>query len=898
VNESVWVDIAWAIDQGDAESVLSLCAPLDEPTRARLSVETQRVAQQIIESSLAQPRDYRTAERGAQILAATVARLCLGSFSLEPLRPGLLHRADQSLFTAAVLQRPSEWRESWAVHWNRWIYWPALRQMIASGEIITRPPDYTVRMAYSMSSGWRDADDPGVYSKLLKDPSLLENDVFEIFAWASNLTAKETGSKHSMWADWAPALQRLEAEDRIDRQRLLDALLFAIEREPKARTVSPLVTFYGKLRPTIAEVAARERRYLELLDSPVPPTLALGVREITRLAGAGTLNERDLLQHIPSSLVSMQEATAKNVVGLVGVIVSRNPGLANEACPILMSALSHESPTVQTAALQTMKREPATLSTSGREQLSATLMSLDPSARPIAERILGRSSEATKRDESAWLGPVPPAIDLSQAVIPRLRDEHAIVPIQDMEELLELTSRLLEAADDPDELERWFDGLSRLCSEPVSEKRQAALRRRIRTRLNSASNAGGSATRLVAQIADPWLAAEFGPMRRGNGPQAAVTRRFRSLSQRCVTRTAAPLLSAPTHRGGWIDPIVLVDRVANTGVVDDDDLAQALMRLAPDRAAAARDGLSETRDEVSAIIRAALGEDIEIPASNAFPAAWDAIRVLRSPTAPKREPFEGHSIWAEPSPQKSPITLLTEASPRDSSPDAPDTRRWLSLAWPANREPYYEWLIAIKRTPSDSRMDRYEEPIGSVLETMLDPDEPLGPNAIELLARALGSLPADRLYAADVVIEAITTRRLDCDLLGTSIARILTEEGAAPTRWAEALGHVAPTGPLHSHELQQLLETTIGNLDTHDPRMTKMVDLLRVVAQDSDARITNARTREWLQAEKTTSKLGKSARQLLAITGDGADRTPQASRAAREAELAQRQRWAAAPNPN
>src|SRR5262249_59572061 len=61
--------------------------------------------------------------------------------------------------------------------------------------------------------------------------------------------------------------------------------------------------------------------------------------------------------------------------------------------------------------------------------------------------------------------------------------------------------------------------------------------------------------------------------------------RFERIAQRAARGEAALLLSSPTHKGGWIDPVVLAERARNLdgANVDDLDISLALMRMAPER---------------------------------------------------------------------------------------------------------------------------------------------------------------------------------------------------------------------------------------------------------------------------------------------------------------------------
>jgi hypothetical protein len=89
---------------------------------------------------------------------------------------------------------------------------------------------------------------------------------------------------------------------------------------------------------------------------------------------------------------------------------------------------------------------------------------------------------------------------------------------------------------------------------------------------------------------------------------------------------------------------------------------------------------------------------------------------------------------------------------------------------------------------------------------------------------------------------------------------------------------VAAAGPLHAHELQQVLEALLAGLDERNPQWIGVIDLLRRLAQDADARVELPGARAYL--ESLPAKSGKLAKAALAVTGDGAARSIEAAKLA------------------
>ena len=121
----------------------------------------------------------------------------------------------------------------------------------------------------------------------------------------------------------------------------------------------------------------------------------------------------------------------------------------------------------------------------------------------------------------------------------------------------------------------------------------------------------------------------------GNTWCVAVVARLTALAQRVVKRIAAPLLAAPTHRGGWIDPLVWVERwrrlIELKVDVPEVELSQSLLRLAPDGRPAALERAREIECPLCEVIVWVLGGTVDAAAAKRTPAVWIAASRCRDP---------------------------------------------------------------------------------------------------------------------------------------------------------------------------------------------------------------------------------------------------------------------------
>ena len=88
-------------------------------------------------------------------------------------------------------------------------------------------------------------------------------------------------------------------------------------------------------------------------------------------------------------------------------------------------------------------------------------------------------------------------------------------------------------------------------------------------------------------------------------------------------------------------------------------------------------------------------------------------------------------------------------------------QRWLALVWPSHRDLYFEAVIRAlwDWTPRDLGRIEHHDRLGAALTTTQYPDETLGPQAHYIIALGLQAPDSNRLVAADVVVDAIATRR-------------------------------------------------------------------------------------------------------------------------------------------
>ncbi len=431
--------------------------------------------------------------------------------------------------------------------------------------------------------------------------------------------------------------------------------------------------------------------------------------------------------------------------------------------------------------------------------------------RPRVEALAGTVASVVAPADDGPAVAVPPR--RSPPVVPRLADP-PLAPPQDTDELLDRLAVALERGDDPDEIELLLDGISRLRDDDVHEGRaRAVLERALALSPIWEGQIGFHHARdAIAVVLVRWLG---GPEHRrvqlgraGRSPREAIGFRVRELVDDLTGGEPRKLLSAPTHRGGWVHPLEAVERVRRLGrgrppVMD---LAQLALRLAPDNRDEARAAAAELPGEAGGVLLRALGGDATRPSLSELKVAWAAAEHARHPAGfviPQR-PLADHEAYRA-SVFRRDDRKIPPASPADLLVlegswwgwEAGGIERWLADVWPANREGACHFVVRRLWINDGTR----EYGIEDVLEVLLDPLEPIGDQAVLATALALGSADImHRALATDVAIAALHSRRLDGATLGATFAFMLRrQEEAVPARWASSLTDVAAAGPLAAH---------------------------------------------------------------------------------------------------
>lgn len=528
-----------------------------------------------------------------------------------------------------------------------------------------------------------------------------------------------------------------------------------------------------------------------------------------------------------------------------------------------------------------------------------------------------------------------PAATFDGTDVARLAPERRLAPIEDLDDLIDVCARVIEDETLVDDAERACDGLARLCGDKPADfdQRIGPLLKRARQRLkkDAAPFLGMGPADDLCGLVYAWGTGQVIQGKVGkegkhhlcyfqvDGQEhrwftqnlhkaiGTLARRSAALAERVAAGQAAPLLSAPTHAGGWIDAHELVRRV-NAWTGDDPDLPDvclALLRIAPDRRAAALAELRENSREWARAIRYALGgQRVKLGETAALwiaaarsRAPWqDDAKVMAAfpdfgPDAGQAASYAFHCVTkgkhtnlviesAPPPPKKAAsecVTIVFHTQRKLGS----DLRfemggaggrtvgsvRWTATIWPLARESFFAAAAADLADNLDWWEAQWQHKV--YLEPLLDARTPLRHMGLLLLTVGLAAKePGEYGLATDVAIRAIDDGRLGSDNLGRMLAELLPTGLIKPGRWQKTLAETARFSPRHALVVQQALQTCLQGDPAALPRdYAKLLDLLHELSIELRQGVADAGCRELL-ARVTSGKAAKSAKALLALESD------------------------------
>ncbi|WP_028103036.1 DUF6493 family protein [Pseudoduganella violaceinigra] len=372
---------------------------------------------------------------------------------------------------------------------------------------------------------------------------------------------------------WAANLLQLCDDGVYSRQELLARCLGTLERDwPQFRS-SWFSRFHDQLAPTVEEMAAESGRYLLLLHSRIPPTVTMALKACAKLFDKKLVDAGLLMEALRPVMLSSVKAQVSSALKLLETMVKRDPACGHAAARLALEGLQHTDPELQQAIIARLEKWG--MDEDGRSAAQGMLSFVAPSVQPSLAALFDDSPGAR---QDAWRD-----IELPAAAAPMspLDPSRALDSPAGQDELVALCAQLLEDDSNLDRLEAAIGALLQAAPLDADAKaRFAPVLKRAR-KLKPQREYKGCVSREFARL---LLAVAGGERVDSPWTQKAVTGELAARIDE-LSAPGAPLLDIATHRGGYIDPTMLVERAATLGAeIGSVPLAmqvRALLRLAP-----------------------------------------------------------------------------------------------------------------------------------------------------------------------------------------------------------------------------------------------------------------------------------------------------------------------------
>ncbi|MCJ8269511.1 MAG: DUF6493 family protein, partial [Psychrosphaera sp.] len=491
-----------------------------------------------------------------------------------------------------------------------------------------------------------------------------------------------------------------------------------------------------------------------------------------------------------------------------------------------------------------------------------------------------------------------------------------IAPIENFETLISEFSQLLESPNDPIQIERVLDGLSRLGLQKPDNFAVlvAPLHKRALYIVERSSMEG--VARFLAMLAVSYTSAtnifdeiyrKIRSQKQSKFSDVFIARLYFLVEDLLHEKASCPLISAPTHGRGFINPNVLPQRIRAMMSLNIDfssiDRVLAIMRLDKSilneaQTTSAVEALLAIPTEFALACAYALGADVEIGDTQAL---WIAAACTNTPNETDKRMVQkfgelgpdagiqpGYNPWVEVRktdnycfyhlkvdkavavPSSIAIDQIGLLFHRVGQSDYYDRVhfdfdealvKWGSTLWPANLEPYF----CCGACELDITWAEAQWHVQSFFEPLLDSSVPLKPMALLLIVAGLSSKePGQKGIAMDIVILSIDDGRMDINKLAEQMSMLMTTGIITISRWTKILKEIAAISNRHAKAMRLLIQSLFCFNPEDSPReLGGLIELLYELCVASKTKVTDTKAIEFFTVNNKGGKQSKFAKKLL-----------------------------------
>jgi len=889
------------IEKSELEQCLALLEKQPMPERRKYLT--------LIKGVIKQLNDHRHSQDWNENLSRlNVAKCALFSMATlaELKKMGWQAIPDDNVIEHLARTFPHDWLDKWA----QWLiddnprHYLTIRQLYLAG-LCSKPEGDNYTLGLIISLNYRLNNGLALVDTLSNSSDILNDELWQLFVveGIGEFSLAASDKYRAAEKTWSANLLILSEQNLVSRERLLSESLKALSRDFAQFRSGWFSRFHEALNPSIEERTTRAEAYLALLSSQIPPTVTFTLKALSAVNKAGVLPINSFLEKVSPALEARAKTTVKATLKLLKDIGNRHTEKSTEVARLAALALIHEAADIQIIALELIEKF-------GKKEDEQLIRSLEQNAEVVAaslkprlESWLGINADASAMNVENEASGFDKA-DLK----PYIAED--ITPITTEEDLVEQFLLLLENNNDPIEIERLLNGLSRLGSSqpadfltlisPLKKRAQQIIKRPSPIKTWSSINYVQYYLAVLAlsyvngtnEFPNNELELLHSGQDKTSTLLTAFCQRIKDIAHHLEQQYTGPLLSAPSHGRAFIYPQQLIARYQQLSAsnVPMSILEQVLAILRLDIRGEQGLDINTDNDEFLAAVAFALGRTVNIGSTVAL---WIAAARVRNPAGNESElidkfgelgpdaaecvryssqviKHEGYS-WYELklkfSPalvQPVPLEHLTSLFLSDFSCGYEENLvQWCRTIRPGNLEAFFAEgakVLDIDTSESQHQVQAYFEPL-------LEPDVPMQEMALLLIACGLGcSEIALRALASEIVIVGLNDRRLSIPELANTMAGLIDSGYIKVSRWTKALTDIAAASPRCALAMQSLIPLLLRHDPANAPRdLGGLLELLYELCIATKQRVNDEGALNYFKHNQKGGKQGKFSKKLLAL---------------------------------
>lgn len=457
------------------------------------------------------------------------------------------------------------------------------------------------------------------------------NDVWEMFkvehdGFNANyfLTHRHDYDTPDVIENWPDVIIKFSHEEILDRQKLLNTILDGLHYDIKQNQLSGMHKLFEQLQPSLDELSQTQDKLTSLLPHKVGHVVNFSLKNLAKLEIGNKLDLTPLLSNVSAVFSKVAKGNSIKALKLLAQLIKKDQqhNNKNQFIEVIIHALQHPNVDVQSLAITLLNKLKHAFNEENKQSLALIAEYVNLSVRPDFFKLIEKENQQVNQTshqidlqelaktyvntpEQALIDLGLDGIDLSQDDIGNIKPIKTdfllfsiqntckkIEPINDIDALIQSISSSVEGLEDCNEFERILDGLSRLCNQKHHDfdEKVAPLRHRLSKEFDkheSLVSFWSNIREAFKSLLLTWINGSNEPLSKRHYyiEYETLMSRVENIQKRILKKLSYPLLSAPTHENGWIEPTTWVAKIhkfQQSGLeLDRHDFCQSLMRLMP-----------------------------------------------------------------------------------------------------------------------------------------------------------------------------------------------------------------------------------------------------------------------------------------------------------------------------